>query len=215
MIAGNLNGRVGSCLGVGAALLLGTRAAALDTCPADTDGDAIVNMVDVLNVIGNWGAGPFDPPGSDTNQDGVVDITDFLRVVGDWGLCPTPGPHLDGYSNSGCMPEGERVSPPCPGSDAFEFVVEGDRLMVTHLNTTYNCCPEDIEVTLAVDEWRLVLTEQEILVMPCPCVCCYDVESTVAGLTPGEYIVEYWWFDYETGQEEVSLHIVVVPGAPS
>jgi hypothetical protein len=197
---------------VGAALLLGAEAAALDTCPADTNGDALVNITDVLNVIGNWGIGPFDPPGSDANQDGVVDINDFLRVIGAWGPCP--GPHLVGYSDSGCLPEAGPGWPPCDNADSFELVVEDDRLTVTHFGTRYNCCPEDIEVTFAVEEGRLILTEQEILVMPCPCVCCYDVESTVAGLAPGQYLVEYWWYDYDTGQDEVYMTIVVVPGAP-
>ena len=214
MSAGCLRCRVGTCLAVGAALMLGVEAAALDTCPADTNGDALVNVTDVLNVIGNWGVGPFDPPGSDTNQDGVVDVTDFLRVIGDWGPCPALGPHLAGYSNSGCLPEGERLSPPCAGDDAFELVVEGDRLTVTHLDATYNCCPDDIEVSLAVDEWLLVLTETEILVTPCDCMCCYEVESTVESLAPGEYTVEYNWFDYETGQERCYTDVVVIGGEP-
>jgi hypothetical protein len=195
--------------------MLGAEAPALDTCPADTNGDGVVGINDALNVIGNWGSGPFNPPGSDTNQDGVVDVIDFLRVVGDWGPCPSPGPHLIGYANSGCLPEGERVSPPCENDDGFELVVEGDRLTITHRDATYNCCPEDIEVSLEVDEWLLVLTETEVLVEPCFCVCCYEVDSTVGGLAPGEYTVEYTWWDYETGGERCYTDVVVVPGEPS
>jgi hypothetical protein len=234
MIAGSLNWRVATGLGVAAALLLvaetgdagtwvstsvavglGGPSAALNTCPADTNADGLVNVSDVLNVLGNWGAGPFDPPGSDTNDDGVVNINDFLSVIADWGPCPWSGPHLGSYSNSGCLPEGDRASPPCEGDDAFEFVVEGDRLSITHLLATYNCCPEDIEVSLAVDEWLLILTEQEILAVPCFCICCYEVESTVEGLAPGEYTVEYWWFDYEADQERCYTDVVVVPGDPT
>ncbi|MHC5046916.1 MAG: hypothetical protein ACYTGY_10185 [Planctomycetota bacterium] len=185
MVSRCLSCRVGAGLAVGAALMLGAEAPALDTCPADTNGDGVVGINDALNVIGNWGSGPFNPPGSDTNQDGVVDVIDFLRVVGDWGPCPSPGPHLIGYANSGCLPEGERVSPPCENDDGFELVVEGDRLTITHRDATYNCCPEDIEVALEVDEWLLVLTETEVLVEPCFCVCCYEVDSTVGGLAPG------------------------------
>ncbi|MHC4080516.1 MAG: hypothetical protein ACYS15_05645 [Planctomycetota bacterium] len=214
MSAGCLSCRVGAGLAVGAALMLGAEANGLNTCPADTNGDALVDVVDALNVIGNWGVGPFNPPGSDTNQDGVVDVIDFLRVIGDWGPCPSPGPHLVGYANSGCLPEGGGASPPCAADDSFAFVVEGDRLTITHFDATYNCCPDDIEVVLEVGEWLLVLTETEILGMPCDCVCCFNVESAVEGLTPGEYTVEYTWWDYETGGERCYTDVVVIPGDP-
>jgi hypothetical protein len=224
---------VGTCLAAGAALTLvvGTaeggvlsgspvaaglvaQLAALDTCPEDTDGDAIVGVTDLLNVIGNWGVGPFDPPGSDTNGDGVVNIVDFLAVLGSWGPCLLPEPHLAGYSNSGCLMEGGSDDMPCEEDDAFEFIVEGNGLCVSHLNATYNCCPDDIEVSLVVEEWLLILTEEEVLVEPCFCLCCYEVASTVEGLSPGEYAVEYWWYDYETGQEQCHVEIVVIPDDP-
>jgi hypothetical protein len=47
-------------------------------------------------------------------------------------------------------------------------------------------------------------------VVPCDCICCYDVQSTIEGLVPGEYTVEYRWFDYETGQERCYADVVVV-----
>ena len=89
------------------------------------------------------------------------------------------------------------------------MVVEGRTLHVVHRNATYNCCPDEIRVDLMVAGRTLRLTEQEILTMPCFCLCCYDVQSTVAGLTSGTYTVEYCWEDWETGYachtEEVSV----------
>ena len=160
--------------------------------------------------------GPLSLPGSGVHPsaDGVVSVADFLQVIANWGPCPGPVPYLDSYSDTGCLPPGGRDDGPCENDDAFEFLVEGDRLAVTHLDATYNCCPDDIAVSLAVDEWLLTLTEQEILVLPCYCICCYEVQSTVAGLAPGEYTVEYWWYDYETGQERCYTDVVVVPGDP-
>jgi hypothetical protein len=193
----------------GAALALFMSSAATGSCPGDTNGDAVVDINDVLNVLGNWGNGPFEPPGSDANGDGVVDVTDFLDVIGQWGPCP-PGPSLDDHGNSGCLPERGSAYEPCPEDDTFAFVVEDDRLHVTHGNATYNCCPEDIAVTLVVGEWLLLLTEEEILETPCDCMCCYEVTSTVGGLAPGAYTVEYRWHDWETGQEQCHVAVVVV-----
>jgi hypothetical protein len=60
------------------------------TCPADVHQDAVVNVTDLLLVIGNWGTCPPTPlccPGN-TNGDGSVNVTDLLAVIGAWGACP-------------------------------------------------------------------------------------------------------------------------------
>lgn len=55
--------------------------------PADVSCDGVVNVVDLLAVINNWG--PLKGgPGShrvDINQDGVVNVTDLLQVIANWG----------------------------------------------------------------------------------------------------------------------------------
>jgi len=53
-------------------------------CLADIDGDEIVNVNDLLIVIGYWGTA--DTP-ADINDDGIVDVSDLLIVVGSWGAC--------------------------------------------------------------------------------------------------------------------------------
>jgi hypothetical protein len=59
-------------------------------CYEDVDGSGIVDVSDLLTLIGNWGNCPDcieEIPG-DVNYDNVVDVTDLLRVVGSWGPCP-------------------------------------------------------------------------------------------------------------------------------
>ena len=53
------------------------------TCP-DISGDGIVDVSDLLIVIGYWGS--TDSP-ADLNFDGIVDVSDLLIVVGYWGPC--------------------------------------------------------------------------------------------------------------------------------
>ena len=53
-------------------------------CPADINGDATVDVVDLLEVVGTWGES--DVP-SDINGDGVVNVSDLLAVVDAWGPC--------------------------------------------------------------------------------------------------------------------------------
>ena len=51
-------------------------------CPADLDGDGVVDVHDLLAVIAAWGG-----PGGDADSDGVTDVGDLLLLVGSWGPC--------------------------------------------------------------------------------------------------------------------------------
>lgn len=50
----------------------------------DTNQDGLVNVVDLLAVIGAWGACPVGPCPADVNGDGQVDVTDLLLVINNW-----------------------------------------------------------------------------------------------------------------------------------
>ena len=55
--------------------------------PGDVDGDGIVNVVDLLIMLGNWGACPAPCPPNcpgDVNADCLVDVQDLLIVLGNW-----------------------------------------------------------------------------------------------------------------------------------
>lgn len=52
----------------------------------DVTGDGVVDLADLLAVIGAWGS--TGEPGTiegDANDDGIVDLTDLLAVIGGWG----------------------------------------------------------------------------------------------------------------------------------
>ena len=54
------------------------------TCLSDINGDATVDVVDLLEVVGTWGESGVP---SDINGDGVVNVSDLLAVVDAWGPC--------------------------------------------------------------------------------------------------------------------------------
>ncbi|MBT5136000.1 MAG: hypothetical protein HOM36_00425, partial [Phycisphaerae bacterium] len=54
-----------------------------EPCPADCNGDGVVNVSDMLSIIDGWGTSD----GCDTNEDGIIDVIDLLEVVGNWGAC--------------------------------------------------------------------------------------------------------------------------------
>jgi len=54
------------------------------TCPADITGDGVVDVLDLLEVLSQWGGSGT----ADINGDGIVDVLDLLEVLGAWGECP-------------------------------------------------------------------------------------------------------------------------------
>jgi Zn-dependent metalloprotease len=55
------------------------------SCTGDVNSDGVVDVSDILAVVGSWGntGGP-----EDINGDGIVDVSDVLALVGAWGPCP-------------------------------------------------------------------------------------------------------------------------------
>jgi len=53
-----------------------------NTNPSDINGDGIVNVSDLLEVISAWGTCNGCP--ADINSDGMVNVTDVLAVIGNW-----------------------------------------------------------------------------------------------------------------------------------
>jgi len=54
----------------------------IDSPLGDIDKNCIVNVVDLLMLLGEWGN---DGSFADTNDDGLVNVTDLLQVLADWG----------------------------------------------------------------------------------------------------------------------------------
>jgi hypothetical protein len=60
-------------------------------CAADINGDNLVNVADLLTVIGGWGVCPQPCPptcAADINNDCAVNVADLLAVIAGWGACP-------------------------------------------------------------------------------------------------------------------------------
>ena len=54
-----------------------------EACPADFDGNGVVDTADLLFLLGAWGT-----PDGDVNDDGTTDTADLLILLGEWGECP-------------------------------------------------------------------------------------------------------------------------------
>ncbi|MBP7936099.1 MAG: hypothetical protein KA354_15770 [Phycisphaerae bacterium] len=145
---------------------------------ADFDGDSDVDQSD-FGALQRCYTGQNQPAGED---------------------CTSRIPHIAASWQSDCMPGDPSMDdyPGC-GKDEFDLVAQGYALQVTHRNIVYNCCLNGISVTLEANGRYLRLTEKEDLAAPCDCLCCYDTSTTVEGLIPGVYLVEYCWVEDRIG----------------
>lgn len=57
-------------------------------CDGDVDRNGIVNILDLLLVVGGWGACPIGPCPADVDGSRAVDVDDLLDTIGFWGVCP-------------------------------------------------------------------------------------------------------------------------------
>ena len=55
-------------------------------CTGDTNRDAVIDVLDLLNVISAWGE--CTSCLEDIDGSGSVDVLDLLAVIGNWGNCP-------------------------------------------------------------------------------------------------------------------------------
>jgi len=60
----------------------GYRVTLSNGCPADLDGNGVVDTVDFLALLAAWGT-----PAGDINGDGTTDTIDFLALLAAWGPC--------------------------------------------------------------------------------------------------------------------------------
>ena len=129
---------------------------------------------------------------ADCDCDGVVDFNDIDAFV---DLLAGTVPQLADYWDNGCE------EPPWDDgfcyADEVEWTVGWHSLRVLHTNAEYNCCIEEIRFTLSVEGNVLTLVEEEILAgEACPCMCCYELEAEIVGLSPGYYTARLCWPAY-------------------
>ena len=189
-------------------------------CDEDTD----VDGSDASTLKADFGRNSFqrpcitdDPCNGDFDCDGDLDGTDAARFKEDFGrspfINPCPacisggawcryegGPFIKEYSDSGCL--GGFLSSTlqedgCASEDRVAAVVAGSSIFVTNY-VSFNCC-SGVEVQLSSAGNYLHLLTIENPPGSCFCICCFRVDTEIAGLAPGAYTVEMCWDDWYDG----------------
>jgi hypothetical protein len=153
-------------------------------------------------------------PGDDSPTDPTAGETPRFRprTADHWGVIPeplTPPGYLVGSQHGPCSAGNGDGGYPWCGDDTFSWSSMKRTVRIVHHNAAYNCCAQEIVVTLDADGGIQRLTETEALMQPCDCLCCYEITTTLAGLEPGDQAIEYCWADEELGEACTTLVITV------
>jgi beta propeller repeat protein len=124
-------------------------------------------------------------------------------------IVPITGPSIIDYKHSDCKKKfnpDQRITE----EETFTASYHEGLLTLFHTNAPYNCCLEEIAITMNVVNNVINIYEEEKLEgSGCRCICTYDLTTTIAGLSPGTYAVKF--FNKKTGELLGEIPSVVIP----
>lgn len=164
----------------------------------DADGNGIVNVSDAVWLVAyifGGGAAPDPLLAGDCDLNGIVNISDasyLIAFIFDSGPepCFVPGGSL--VSWFGCKGWTKDTPPDSATSDQDCIYWEYDGqsvLQLLHVNAGANCCPDDIVAEITIVGSEINIEEAEVLSNPCYCLCLFDVNYEIVGLSPREYTI--------------------------
>ncbi len=144
---------------------------------ADLTNDWIVDVNDLKAFVGFWLRKGECIPG-DLNRDHSVDFKDSTIFGKEWTE-KRPGPTIY-YQIAPCIP----TSPPT--QPRFSVTVDSPHILFYDLMPA-NCCPDEIELQMTVENNIITIYEIVHASTPCPCICDYPITATLGPFKPGTY----------------------------
>jgi hypothetical protein len=170
---------------------------------ADATNDWIVDTNDLKVFTDYWlNAGECLPGDFDRSQ--FVYFKDFAIFSGQWRHVG-PGPGIT-YEIDECIPIEFPLSAAEDSNETrFTVTVEANFIYFEDL-VTANCCADDIELQMTVEEGLITINEIEHLIgVPCPCICDYPITATFGPFEPGTYIFEVYQNSSFIGSTTVTI----------
>jgi hypothetical protein len=93
-------------------------------------------------------------------------------------------------------------------STRFTVTAQGQYILFEDMMQA-NCCADEIELLMTVEEDLITINEIEHLIgVPCPCFCDYPITATLGPFEPGTYTFEV----YEDGYFIGTTTVTIAPG---
>ena len=155
--------------------------------------DGCVDLLDFAVFTQAWMTQPSDDNWnaacdiSEPNDD-VINGRDLAVLADNWLRCEPPGIT---YQVDDCNMQAGQSSAVAveSGETRFSVSVEGNYIHFEDLITA-NCCADEIELQMTVDDNLITIHEIEHLTIPCDCICDFPVTATLGPFEEGTYLVE-------------------------
>jgi len=168
----------------------------------DADGEGNVNISDavfILNYVFAGGSAPVPYEAGDANEDETVNVADavyILNYIFAGGMEPCPVTYGELLSWGDCKPyEMKSYDPVMPQNhDCLAYSYNGQSILsLKHINTCFNCCPDEVygDVYVIGNLIRIVEDEYFEIGVGCPCLCLYDLDFKISNLPPGTYTIRF------------------------
>jgi hypothetical protein len=101
-------------------------------------------------------------------------------------------PYLESYAD---VEECLKFTPlkgnqPGPTQSCIHYSYDGDStLEITHYNSGFNCCPEEVLTSFSLRDDTIFIVEDDAKEL-CRCNCLFNVEMTIHNLPPGKYVLK-------------------------
>jgi hypothetical protein len=158
---------------------------------ADTTNDWIVDPND-LKVLADYWLQTGECIPSDFDRSRFVNFNDFAILGGQWRQ-KGPGPGMT-YDIGGCIPvDFPSSTAEEPNETRFTVMVEGRNIYFEDMMQA-NCCPEELDVQMTLEDNLITIYEIERFFtrVPCPCICDYPITAKLGPFDPGTYIFEVY-----------------------
>ncbi len=100
---------------------------------------------------------------------------------------------ITGHSDCGGYPTAKRFAPVPTNQSSVYYSYDGQgKLDLHHMNAGFNCCPI-IVCVITIDGNTITVQEKETFdeLGGCHCLCLFDVDYEINGLSPGEYNIKF------------------------
>jgi len=147
----------------------------------------------------------------DSNRDCKLNFTDIAELTDKWLDSTDPGQDKDAesakpsmtYHVEDCDRGMEQMSPAQieVNKPTFSLRVEENYIHFEDM-VGANCCPDEIELRMTVDDNLITIYEIEHLTMPCRCVCDFPATAKIGPFDHGTYLLEVHRFTIFEGQPQ-------------